>query len=387
MSLNRASLTLTRTLSLTVALTLLAGHALAAMEPGDALKGPDVPARTTPDGATSFGEQNQRNREVQVPLPAFMRMLREATGPEAPENLRATDAQKEQIEKIGTGHMDAMRKFMDENREKLEAIAKQHPEAARMLREAGFGQGAPGARGERRQRPERTDRTGAPRGDRGPSGEGDPMMAPPERRPQGDRPQGDRPRGDRPRGDRPAPLSDADRQELMGKLKELRDAAPKAEDAKTAIWAVLTGEQQAAVQTRVDAFKKQALERRDQQYKEREAQRLRERMGDQNKDGKDGAKPAGQGNREAPPKLDDAKRAEVLASLPKEAQERLSTMPKEAQDRVLGRLSTLPPEQRAEALKRMAERMREGGNRQGRGQRGNPDGQKPQGKQPEGDKK
>ncbi|MCU0688616.1 MAG: hypothetical protein MUE97_02590 [Phycisphaerales bacterium] len=381
MSLNRASLTLTRTLSLTVALTLLAGHALAATDPGDALKGPDVPTRTTPDGATSFGEQNQRNREVNVPLPAFMRMLREATGPEAPENLRASDAQKEQIEKISTGHMDAMRKFMDENREKVEAFAKQHPEAARMLREAGLGGQGPGGRGERGERRQRTDRTGAPRGDRGPAGEGDPMMAPPEG--------GGRPQGDRPQGDRPAPLSDADRQEMMAKLKELRDAAPKAEDAKTAIWAVLTGEQQAAVQTRVDAFKKQALERRDQQYKEREAQKLRERMGDGNKDG---AKPAREGNREAPPKLDDAKRAEVLASLPKEAQDRLTKMPKEAQDRILGRLSTLPAEERAEALQRMAERMREGGNRQGRGQRGNPDGQKregqkPEGKKPEGDKK
>lgn len=344
--------------TLTLALALAAGSATAlAADPADDLKGPAVPERTAPGGAAGFGEKPgdaaRRNGEVPLPLPMYLRMLRDVTGPEAAEKLRATDAQREQIEKLSKSHMDAMKAFMEEHRSEIEQIVKEHPQAARMLREYGFGPGRAGERGGDRggepggKRPEggrgKRPEGGRPEGKGGP--EGDPMGGPGEG---GPGPGGRRgPGGPGGPGEGPE-MNEKDRAAVMAQLNELRNKAPKAEDVKTSIWAVLNADQQQALQTKIDAHKKEVLAERDAKYKEQQKRRFEEGKGT------DKAKPAGA-------KLDDAKRAEVLASLPKEAQDRIGKMPAEQQERILSRLAELPAERRAEALKRLAERRRAGG--------------------------
>lgn len=321
-------LTITRKLGkITLALALLAGGTAAlaqpAANPGDALKGPQVPERNTPGGSGSFGEQRgelARRTEVPLPFPAFMRMVRETLGPDAPEALRLSQAQQQQVQEIASKHGDAMRAFMNAHKDEIQAIIREHPEARRMLREFG-GPGGPGrGRGEGRGR--------------GPGGPpvGDPMHD----------------------GAPPAAMSEKDRAAVMAKVQELRAQAPKAEDAQTAVWGALTEPQQKAVQVKVDDFKAKEMARRDEQYKEQQKKRFEEGRGQDKKPG------AGK----APAKLDDTKRAEVLASLPQQAQDRLGKLPAEQQDRLLARLAELPADRRAEALKRMVERGRGG---QGRG--------------------
>jgi acyl-CoA reductase-like NAD-dependent aldehyde dehydrogenase len=111
------------------------------------------------------------------------------------------------------------------------------------------------------------------------------------------------------------------------------------------------------VQVKVDDFKAKETARRDERYKEQQKKRFEEGRGQDKKPGVG----------KAPAKLDEAKRAEVLASLPQEAQDRLGKLPAEQQDRLLARLAELPADRRAEALKRMAERGRGGQGRGGQG--------------------
>jgi len=338
-------LTITHKLAkITLALALLAGGTAAlaqpAANPGDALKGPQVPERNTPGGSGSFGEQRgelARRTEVPLPFPAFMRMVRETLGPDAPEALRLSQAQQEQVQEIAGKHGDAMRAFMNAHKDEIQALIKEHPEAGRMLREFG-GPGGPGrGRGEGR---------GEGRG-RGPGGPpvGDPMQD----------------------GAPPAAMSEKDRAAVLAKVQELRAQAPKAEDAQTAVWGALTEPQQKAVQVKVDDFKAKETARRDERYKEQQKKRFEEGRGQDKKPG--GGK--------APAKLDEAKRAEVLASLPQQAQDRLGKLPAEQQDRLLARLAELPADRRAEALKRMAERGRGGQGRGGQGRGGEGRGPQP----------
>lgn len=359
-----------------LALNLLAGLALGlsaltvapalAEEPAtptDALKGPEVPQRTTPAGQGSFGDKGpdaRRGGELPIPHRAFMNMLRETLGPSAAEDLRLSDQQRGDVEKIDKEFSDSQRGFMEQHREELQGLVRQNPEVRQLLRENGFSPEGPGPRG---QRPQRTDRTGAPRGDRPEGGrpEGDqPMdeMAPPPRGPGG--PRGPEGRGG-PEG-RPE-MDPKEREAIMARLQELRAQAPKAEDARTAIWALLKPEQQNAVQVKVDEFKKRRTQEMDERYKERTKRQL------EGKNAKPGEAPAGARG----PALTPEQRAEVLASLPAEAQAQINKLPERAQSRVLARLSQLPAAERPAALEEMRKRLEQGG----AGGRGGGKGDKP----------
>jgi hypothetical protein len=168
-----------------------------------------------------------------------------------------------------------------------------------------------------------------------------------------------------------AGLSDAARAEVIGKLKELQAAAPKPEDARTAIWGILKTDQQAAVQVKVDAFKAERLKQQDEKYKEREKKKFEERgtkkdpatpgTGVPNNPGKAG-RPGGDGP--AKP-LEPARRAELLKQLPDDLQVQVGKLPEQMQDRILGRLAEVDSGQRDEFYARLRERLKngEGGNR------------------------
>ena len=59
----------------------------------------------------------------------------------------------------------------------------------------------------------------------------------------------------------------------MTKMRELREKGPNQEDTKKSVWAVLSAEQQAAVQPKLDAFIKERTEERLKRMAEGQAAR------------------------------------------------------------------------------------------------------------------
>lgn len=338
---------ITRTL---LALALFAGGTAsfadpntAPAKPEDALKGPSVPDRHVPGVDNGLGERGAGGkkegtaRTMPIPQPVFMRMVDEALGEKASENLRLSAEQRTQITKINDEFMTKQRAFMEENRESIRAIVREHPEAMRYLHEQGLGgglggreggpEGQPGKPGEKRERrrPEGAPKDGGEKG----------------------RPMDD---GMKPAGEPPAPMSEEDRAKLQEKIQQLKANAPKQEDARTAIWGVLRKEQQDAVQVKVDAFKAEAEKRIDERYKEQQKKKF-----EQNTD-------KGLGS---PDKLTEAQREEVLNSLPAEAREKIKSLPPEIQNRMLGRLSQMPASERAKAIEEFRKRREQGGGKPG----------------------
>lgn len=59
----------------------------------------------------------------------------------------------------------------------------------------------------------------------------------------------------------------------MTKMRELREKGPNQEDTKKSVWSVLSAEQQAAVQPKLDAFIKERTEERARKMAEGQAAR------------------------------------------------------------------------------------------------------------------
>jgi 23S rRNA maturation mini-RNase III len=59
----------------------------------------------------------------------------------------------------------------------------------------------------------------------------------------------------------------------MTKMRELRDKGPNQEDTKKSVWAVLSAEQQALVQPKLDGFIKERTEERTKRMAEGQAAR------------------------------------------------------------------------------------------------------------------
>jgi uncharacterized protein YdaU (DUF1376 family) len=72
--------------------------------------------------------------------------------------------------------------------------------------------------------------------------------------------------------DRPQ-LTAEQREALMTKVRELREKGPNPADQQKAVWALLTAEQQAAVQPKLDAFMKERTEQRGQREADAKARK------------------------------------------------------------------------------------------------------------------
>lgn len=335
-----------------IALFLAAGSAASLADdgkqpqpkPADALKGPSVPDRHVPGVENGLGtmeggfDKKGVAREMPIPHREFMQILLESVGDKAPEAVRVNAEQHEQIEKINREFTEKQRSYIETNKGEIDKLAEKYgPEVHQLAQRLAFGRGA--------GMPER----GAAK-----------------------KPGNEAKRGEKPAGDAPADgmqaepgsgLSDEARAEVIAKLKELKANAPKAEDARTAIWGVLKPDQQAAVQKRVDAFKAEREKQMDEKYKEREKKKFEERGTKKNPATPGAAAPAEKGKPgEGEVKhLDAAQRTELINQLPADLKERVSKMPEQLQDRILGRLSEIKPDQREEFYNRMRERIKNGG--------------------------
>jgi hypothetical protein len=332
------------------------------------LKGPKVPERHVPGvdnglGTMEGGGGDKKGvaREMPIPHEKFMAMLNEALGSSAPENLRLTAEQRTQVDKVSHDFTEKMRTYKESNKGEIDKLAAKygpevHQLAQRLMAARG---GMPGGGGGGDAK--RPGLEGKRPGKEG----GKPGETP---APAGGSPDG-------MKGAEPgAGLSDEARAEVIAKLKELQANAPKAEDARTAIWGLLKTEQQAAVQTKVDAFKAEREKQQDERYKEREKKKFEER-GTKKNPAAPGAEPGKEpgkgrpGAGEPAKPLDAARRTELLNELPSDLKERVGKMPEGMQDRILGRFAELKTEQREEFYTNLRERLKnagEGGRRPGK---------------------
>ncbi len=210
-------------------------------EPAEVLRGPEVEDRDVPGSDSTFGDPEMkpmRDKERPLPHRAFMAALRGLGGEDAPPELRATEAQRDEVREIEREFLDARRAYMQKHRDEIrELMAQLRPEGA----------GPPARRGAAPDDPER----------------GEPME---ETRPREGR-RGRPARADAPRGPReggrprinPEDLTEEQRV-AFDRLREIRGAGPQASAYHARIWEVLTPEQRAFVEGRIEEIRERGAE-------------------------------------------------------------------------------------------------------------------------------
>lgn len=298
--------------------------------PDPVLRGPRVQDNSAPGERSTFSGGRPRGREAQrpIPQPVFMKAVMSLNAEGAPEETRLSDAQAAQLKSIEAEFRASQREFIQAHREEIRALAQKLPpeDRARVREFMATGMGREGALNQAKKAPVKRPGKdaagkGAPGKDRParpPQGPADEMMGPE---------MADTPREklDKPAGQRP---SEAEVQEARAQLREFFERAPKPEQSRAKMWAVLSEPQRKLVEAELVKFRAQAVAKAEGPGKPKQL------------DGQD-----------KPDKinLDDPR-------IPERARERLKN---------------LPPEQREEAIKRLLERRQEE-----RG-RGRPGGQKP----------
>ncbi len=273
----------TKRIGLALLMTAVAGSALAA-EPGateaDLLRGPQVVDASGPDGGdTMDGSAAESKGAGDMPFQAYLGAVRglNRAAKDNPE-LALTDEQKESIKEIGREFQEEMKAFREEHKEEFGAMRERAGErAGERGKRAEKGEKGKdrGAKGERVERPERGERVAEMK-------------------------------------ERPSP---EEMQRMREKMAELRAQAPSGQDAKKQLWAVLTVEQQGAVQEHVEMLRAKRHERVDQamQRSGNEHADGRAAEGDQGKKrtqgkkfrGKEGGKDKGKDRPERKPLDDD----------------------------------------------------------------------------------
>lgn len=229
-------------------------------EPG-VLGGPAVDDIQVPGGGPGFGGQEGfRKGEKRMPAEEFSNALREALGPNAPEGVRASPELMEKLKAIQSEFRAQQRAYMEEHKDEFRKLRELGFDPSKARRDGANGKGLPPGVNRRPGQPEGEGPQGGPQG--GPPG--GPM---------------DGPMGDMPKEERDAVLQQA---------KALRDNAPKPDDAFKKSFALLSAEQQAAVQAKLNEFKERGNRREAENYVQR---RLRNQDGPE---GGPGGPPPGQ---------------------------------------------------------------------------------------------
>lgn len=266
-----------------------AGAVFAQAAETSVLEGPKVKDLNTPVQSTFDGAAREGKKRMQPPIPhpMFVKTIHKTLGEDAPEGLRLTEAQAEQIEAIDAEFRASVKAYMDENRDEVKA-----------LREAGLALGGP----ERGRGPEGR---GEGRGRGRPEPRDADEMAPPPP-----------PRDADDMGRPPAEEMTPEREALRERARALREGAPKPTDAETKMWAVLTPEQQAVVRPKLDALKDEMAK----EYGERALKAKRDKRAAgaaEGGPGVDAKKGRGKGP-EGGPRVDPALREKVEAMTPEE---------------------------------------------------------------------
>lgn len=234
--------------------TALLAQASADPKP-DSLSGPAVEDRNVPGVSSTFGDaQNRMNRERPVPHRAFMRIIHSMETPDTPESVRIDKEQSRKINAVSEEFRTSMRAFMDKHADELRAL---RPEGA----------DRPGPRADRPQRAQRNpDEQTDNNTDR-------PVRA--RRGEPGDRAQQPDGAQRRERAQRPE-LTDQQRTELRQrreKIAEIMKNGPQPADYHTRIWAILTPEQQAFAQERIQKLVEESPRAGAEARRERAPQR------------------------------------------------------------------------------------------------------------------
>ncbi len=268
-----------------------------AIEPANPLSGPSVETKVAPGSNGVFGsgkEGGKARGEREIPHRDFMQAVQNALGEDAPEDVRASAELEQKIRAISSEFTSAQRTYAQENRA---TIAQ--------LREL--------------ERPAKKDA-------KKPDAKGEESM----------------------QGEAPA-MSDDDRAAMMEKLREVRDKAPKAADAHTKIWALLSEPQQAAVQVKLDEALKEMQERANEQY-------VKRRAGVKAGEGPN-ATPATATSGKPKTKSNDAAPAKTEQPVEREAAGKHAPMAPQQRERLMRLFERMTPEQREEVLRRIEERL------------------------------
>lgn len=315
--------------------------------PDDPLRGPRVERRAVPGADEMFGRTAEGQRRAganAIPLGEFMNAVRALEADDAPADLRLSAEQSETIRGIEREFRAATREYYAAHARELRALRASLPPQERRRLDAAvaerLGEARPGADQPARPEPDaprrRDARPGRPASDAGqptpPATDSRPGDAP-ARRERPDRPAPRDPAPAPPIDEMPAPpagegLAGAPGEgasDALTRLREIRDGAPRPGDAQERVWHVLTEPQQAFVRVRLDEFKAR-------QFEQRQMERLRRERGDA---AADAAAPARDPSLAADPEL---------RGLPEVARRRLES---------------LPPEQRAAAVERLKQRLRQ----------------------------
>lgn len=186
----------------------LAAPAWGQAEAGQPLQGPKVVDRDVPGTKGEFGtpQTDKKSREREIPHRAFMEALKRATGPDAAEGVRLSDAQREKILAIDAEHRAAMEAFLKAN-----AAGGDGEALRRAIRERA-------AKAEKGKKPGEAAMTGE------------------------------------------------EAAAMRERFEALREGAPKAGDARAKIWAELNEAQRGAVNARLEEFKARVQERMNEEY-------------------------------------------------------------------------------------------------------------------------
>lgn len=194
----------------------------------DALKGPEVKDRDVPGGRSSFGGENaDRRRDGRGGPMIMLRVLRSLGSEEAPDEVRASPEQADEIRGIVEEFRDEQKAFRDEHQDEIKTLREK---AGLPAFEGRRGPGGPGGPGD----------AGGPGGPGGPDGA----------------PQGEGQKG-KGKPDRKQARAEATPEQLEARqqLKALMDKGPKFETYQTRIWEVLSPAQQTYVKGKMEEAK------------------------------------------------------------------------------------------------------------------------------------
>jgi hypothetical protein len=312
-----------------------------------ALSGPRVTDREAPAVNNTFdGGSRPRDYGREIPMNVYGDLLKSTLGPEAPENVRASEDQSKQIRQIIEEFTRTQREFGRKNREQLEALRKQ-------AGEQGSGPGnAPGRPGANRPQPGQPGQP--PQPPKPPAGGDEPMMGEPAPA----------------SAPAPAPADEAKRNEARAKLEELRSQMPKPGDAQTKVWDLLSEPQREAMRLSIENWKQTEQESSNRRYLQQQREQ-RERAA--RAAGKEPApEPAkAPGNEVAPPANPPQPKPPAPAQRPARPQNAGpqsgpnaapgANLPPQVRDRALRLLERLTPEEREELFRRVEERLRDRG--------------------------
>lgn len=189
------------------------------------LGGPRVRDREVPGVHEGFGasgrELGGKGFGERIPPRVFREALQPLLADDAPENVRASAEQREKIQGIQHDFEAQMKEYVSQHREELEQLREKIP-----------GGGPAGEILKRFEKGKAGDKR-VPKGGLGDKGKGGPADIPPEAREQ---------------------------------MKQLMDGMPKFEQAYTKVWDMLSPTQREVVQSRMDEYKGQMSERRQEAY-------------------------------------------------------------------------------------------------------------------------